>query len=689
MERTHSLDGAAKGLVIVRNGDTVIERPQDGPGQELIWDADSCCAAKPLRKAAGRREAKPQMKKIIAAVIVALAVAPEAKAEKKLVDHFSALFGKFGQNSTTKVKIVSGPKDVKMRNGGVPGKQWIATCGKFRFKLTIQLSTKVKVEQLVQILQKLPMPYMRACEVVSDETEDGIAIYANLGGAAAHGGKSYINLVPRANALVIAHEAGHTLEQAARESDPKILDKWEEAIKADKVSVSKYGDRVRHEDLGDFAKVYAVCLDAGAEHLARLKKLSPARFALWEEILTAPPAGWPQWRGPNRDGKSPDKGLLKSWPADGPKLMWKVTRIGQGFSNVSIGGGLIYTTGRKEAGNPPKVPESSNVYNRPGKRLFMTAIDMQGKVKWDKDITAAYVDKYPGSRATPTYDNGNLYLLAGTGVLGCYDAKTGDTKWQRDMKEFGAEKVRWGFAESVLILGDLVTASPGGECFMVALNKDTGKTVWKSGAFGGAHYSSPIHVVYKGAEMIINGAGKGLVGIHAKTGKILWTNEFASGNLANVPTPAFEDGYVFWAVGYGKGGICLKLSVSGQKVTAKEVWRTEDIRTQYGGYVILDGYIYGNNMYKWSCVDLKTGKTMWKGEGVRKGSITYADGMLYLYGIDKGQIALAPASPKGLELVGNFNVAGKGPSRAPPVVAGGRLYLRYDENLYCFDVRAQ
>ena len=400
--------------------------------------------------------------------------------------------------------------------------------------------------------------------------------------------------------------------------------------------------------------------------------------------------GWPQWHGPNRDGKSLDKGLLKSWPADGPKLMWKVTRMGQGFSTVSIGGGLIYTTGRKVASNPAQVPDG-DVSERPGKRLFMMAIDMQGKVKWDRDITPAFTGKhvFMGSRATPTYDNGNLYLLSGLGVLGCYDAKTGDTKWTRNMTEFAAARPRWAFAESVLILGDLVIASPGGKCFMVAINKTTGKTVWKSGAYGGAQYSSPIYVVHQGVEMIINGAHRGLIGVHAKTGKILWTKEFASGNVANVPTPAFEDGYVFWAVGYNKGGICLKLSVSGQKVKATEVWRTNDIRTQYGGYVILDGYIYGNNMYEWSCVELKSGKTMWKGKGVAKGSISYADGMLYLYGIDKGQVALAPATTKELKLVGNFNVAGRGPSRAHPVIAGGRLYIRYDDNLYCFDVKAK
>jgi outer membrane protein assembly factor BamB len=405
-------------------------------------------------------------------------------------------------------------------------------------------------------------------------------------------------------------------------------------------------------------------------------------------------SGWPQWHGVNRDGKSLDTGLLKSWPKEGPKLLWKVTNMGQGYSTVSLGGGLIYTTGRKEASNPGKPPsEKGIVDHRPGERLFMMGIDMDGKVKWDKNITAAFNGNhvYTGSRAVPTYENGKLYLISGLGILGCYDAKTGNTIWQRDIqKDFKPLKMRWAFTEAILIVGDLLMISPGGEkCFMAALNKKDGKTVWKSDGFGPAHYTSPIYVEYKGVPMIINGAGNGILGVHAKTGKILWANPFAKGNMANVPTPSFVDGYVFWSVGYGKGGICLKLSVKGQKVKAKELWRTQDIRTQYGGWVIVDGYIYGNNMYEWSCVELKTGKTIWKGEGVRKGAISYADGMLYLYGIDKGQVALAPATTKGLKLVGNFNVAGRGSSRAHPVITGGRMYIRYDDNLYCFDVKAK
>ena len=230
--------------------------------------------------------------KILAVTMLTLAFAAAATAEEKeqLKTHFRPLYEKFGEKSTTKIKVVSGPEDVEMRNGRVAGERWIATCGKHRFKLTIEKVTKVELDQLVKRLEKLPQPYIRACVAVSDEGEDGIAIYADLNGASAHGGQGYINLVPRANALVIAHEAGHTLEQVARSADPKVLDDWEEVIKADKVSVSNYGDKVRHEDLAEFAQVYAVCLGAGAEHLAALKKLSPARFALWEKILKGPEA---------------------------------------------------------------------------------------------------------------------------------------------------------------------------------------------------------------------------------------------------------------------------------------------------------------------------------------------------------------------------------------------------------------
>ena len=404
---------------------------------------------------------------------------------------------------------------------------------------------------------------------------------------------------------------------------------------------------------------------------------------------------WFQWRGPNRDGKSPDKGLLKSWPEGGPKLLWKVPLIGQGFSSVSCGGGLLYVTGRRQAGYPTTLPKAKNVYKLPGDRYYVTAIDMDGKVKWVRDVTKCYRGYYPGTRSTATYDNGNIYLETGAGVVVCCDAKTGATKWSRDIhKDFNGitpEGHTFGRSESVLIIGDLAIVTPGGEdAFMVALDKKTGKTVWKSGKYSAAAHTSPIYVVYEGVPIIINGANQGLICIHAKTGKIQWTQDFAKGARGRVPTPGFvEGGYVYWAVGYGKGGICMKLSASGRKVKAKELWRSDDMDCIVGGFVIHDGYIYGNHKTGYACLELKTGKTMWKAEGVGKGSVCWADGMLYMYAQKDGLAGLATCSPKGLEMKGTVNVPGMDQSWAHPVVYGGRLYLRYDNNLYCFDVKAK
>ncbi|MDP6522600.1 MAG: hypothetical protein QGH15_00130 [Kiritimatiellia bacterium] len=212
--------------------------------------------------------------------------AAEKKEQKQRVEpQFRHLYKTFGKNSNTRIHLTTGPKEVKMRNGGVPGKCWLAESGRYKFKLTIQDGVDVTVEQLIERLQKLPMPYMRACEVVSDEKEDGIAIYKTLGGAGAHGGKQYVNMTPGVKAIIIAHEMGHTLEQKAREADETIFEQWQSAIDADKISVSGYGDGALWEDLADFAKVYAACMDAGKEELNKLRKLAPARYTLWKRIL--------------------------------------------------------------------------------------------------------------------------------------------------------------------------------------------------------------------------------------------------------------------------------------------------------------------------------------------------------------------------------------------------------------------
>ncbi len=384
----------------------------------------------------------------------------------------------------------------------------------------------------------------------------------------------------------------------------------------------------------------------------------------------AAPAEWPCFGGPNHDGKSPDKGLLKEWPEDGPKLLWKVDGIGKGFSSATVSGGAVYVSGES------------------GDKVSLFAFDMDGKQKWKVNNAGGICKNVGGARSSPTVDGANVYLLAGDGLLGCYDTKTGTRKWMHQATtEFGGAPGGWGYAESVLILGKLAIFKPGGQNCIVALDKNTGAKVWSSKGFSaGPEYGSCLPFAFGNAPMIATGTRAGLVCVNATNGELLWQNPFAANNTANCPTPAYSDGYVFWANGYGKGGVCMKLAPGGK---AEQAWTTQDMVCHHGGYVIEGGCIYGNHNNGWACLDLKTGEKKWFEQAVGKGSLCWADGMLYLFSEKAGLAALATCSPQGLEIKGRVQVAGTGTSWAHPVVIGGRLYLRYDTNLYCYDVRAK
>jgi len=401
-------------------------------------------------------------------------------------------------------------------------------------------------------------------------------------------------------------------------------------------------------------------------------------------------AEWPCWRGPNHDGKSPDTGLLKKWPAGGPKKLWQADDIGHGFSTVAVVGGRIYTTG--DAGGRVTI-ETRGRRRRErvvGGRLTLFCFDMDGKLQWKQEIDEAWTRSHPGSRSTPTIDGDRLYLLSGNGVIACRNAKTGAEVWTKHTRDFGGRSGGWGYAESILILGKLALVKPGGDKFIVALDKATGDVVWTSSGFrAGPEYSSCLPFTYEGQLCIATGSRSGIVCVDAKTGEKLWSNPWCTNNTANCPDPAVADGYVFWANGYGKGGICMKLKIEGGKVAADQAWTTRDMVCHHGGYIIHEGYIYGNNGGGWACLDLKTGERKWYDRGVGKGSLCFADGMLYLFGESGGKAGLAACSPDGFEMKGTFRVEGRGPSWAHPVVIGGRLYLRYDTHLYCFDVKAR
>jgi len=383
-------------------------------------------------------------------------------------------------------------------------------------------------------------------------------------------------------------------------------------------------------------------------------------------------AEWPCWRGPSRDGKSPDTGLLKEWPKGGPELLWQARGLGNGYSTVAVSSGSVYTTGDVKD------------------KLMLFAFDMNGKPLWNVPVDKAWTKDKPGSRSTPTVNGDRLYILSGNGVLACLDAKTGSQHWAQDLTSFGGQCSTWGYAESVLIYKNLAIIKPGGGNCIMAFDKVSGQMVWQSKGFKAVpEYSSCVPFTYNEIPMLATGTRAGIVCVSPDTGDVLWSNGWSKNNTANIPDPAYADGYVFWANGYNKGGICLKLAASGGQVSAQQVWTTNDMVCHHGGYIVHEGYIYGNHNNGWSCLELKTGKLRWNEKGVGKGSLCFADGMLYLFGESGGKAALATCSPAGLQLKGQVTVQGSGPSWAHPVVIGGRLYLRYADNLYCFDVKAK
>ncbi len=384
-------------------------------------------------------------------------------------------------------------------------------------------------------------------------------------------------------------------------------------------------------------------------------------------------ADWPTFLGPNRDGCSPDTGLLKQWPAQGPEQLWKNDKVGEGWSSVAVVGGLVYTTG-----------------NEGGNQMLICLDDKTGKEKWRAaQGPAASHGKYPGARATPTVDGDRIYLTGGNGLVTCQSAKDGRVLWKKDMRaDLGGKVGGWLYAESVTVLGKLAVVTPGGPHPVVAFDKLTGSKVWESDKPATAGYASLLPVTLDGSTVLVNGTQSGLLVIDAKSGKELYRNPFAENNVANAPTPAFADGRLFWAVGYRKGGICLKVSHAGGKWAFEDAWTTADFACHPGNYVVALGRVFGKGKGGLVCADLKSGQTLWTERG-GAGQVTFADGLLYSFADQGGRLTLIDPNAENNRVKGSLQVAGNGNSWAHPVVVNGHLYLRYDTNLYCFDVKAK
>jgi outer membrane protein assembly factor BamB len=385
---------------------------------------------------------------------------------------------------------------------------------------------------------------------------------------------------------------------------------------------------------------------------------------------------WPQFHGPKRDNFSNEKGLLKKWPENGPNLVWTAKGLGHGFSSVSIASGIIYTAGNIE------------------KDTIITALSISGKILWQKKNGRAWTRDYPGTRGTPTIDGDRLYHESPLGNIVCLEAKTADKIWELDIfQKFQSKPARWALCESLLVDGNNVICCPGGpQTCMVALDKNTGSVVWKAPSVGElAGYGSPILVEYQGLRIIITLAAKSIIGVNADNGELLWHVKHESYADENIMMPIFNNGQVFVST-LKAGSVKWRINVQDDKVSFEELWRTQELDNHHGGVMLVDGNLYGTSAFRnrdlWVCLDWETGRNKFMDKGVGKGSLTYADGMLYTLSEDR-IMGLAQPTRDGFKLISSFEIpkGGEGKSWAHPVVCGGRLYIRHGEFLYVYDVR--
>jgi outer membrane protein assembly factor BamB len=403
-------------------------------------------------------------------------------------------------------------------------------------------------------------------------------------------------------------------------------------------------------------------------------------FAFTADGKTNEKPDWPQWRGPNRDDHSPDTGLLKAWPKDGPALVWKGTGIGEGFSSVSVVSDKVFTMGDTD------------------KESFVFALGRdKGDKLWSTKVGNAG-GNYTGTRCTPTVDGDRVYAIGQFGDLVCLKTADGSEVWRKNFeKDLGGKGGGWNYTESPLIDGDKLVCTPGGEHAIVALNKANGDVIWKSDYKDEARYSSIVISEAGGIRQYVQLLAGNVVGVDAKDGKLLWKYDRLKNNTANVPTPVVLGNQVFCTAGYGKGGALLTLTVSNGKVDVKEEYYHDELKNRHGGVVQVGDYLYGDlddSGNPW-CVEWKTGKFQkdWlkgvKKDGHGSASMTYADGHLYVH-YQNGFVALVPATPDGYKEAGVFKIPNyKGNSWAHPVVIGGRLYQREQDTLWVYDVKAK
>ena len=389
-----------------------------------------------------------------------------------------------------------------------------------------------------------------------------------------------------------------------------------------------------------------------------------------------------EWRGPGRSGIYNESGLLKKWPDGGPVLLWEAVNMGDGYSSPTVTDDAVYVTGRKD---------SSDV---------LIALTLDGKKKWETVYGKAWMTNHTGSRCIPTYFNGNIFLISGSGDIVCVGTD-GKIKWSKNhYRLYESKPIQFGISESPIVVDNMVIASPGGKkASLVAFNIYDGKVVWEAEPLNQEpQYVNPKLIEYAGKKMIVTVMGTHIFAVNAKDGKILWKLDYAAANGAtgnvrknHAITPIYRDGYILIANGYNWVALKLKLSADGNSVEV--VWENRNFDPQLGGVVLLGNNLYGANHQSspadtWICVDWTSGKTLWTAKWYSRGSIIASDGMLYLFEEKSGHVALVKPDSLKLDIVSEFQITkGEGPFWAHPVIKDGRLFIRHGDVLLAYKLK--
>ena len=420
----------------------------------------------------------------------------------------------------------------------------------------------------------------------------------------------------------------------------------------------------------------------------QLPSVSPAQSPPPARLIAASDAGWPQFRGPRRDGICDERGLLPAWPDGGPRLLWTATNLGQGYSSPIIAKGRLFITG--EAGG----------------ELQVLALDLKGRRLWQNTNGAAWTGQFPGARASVSYSDGRIYHENAHGRLACFDARKGRELWAVDLlARFGGRNITWALSDCVLVDQRAVYAMPGGsESLLAAFDKQTGKVRWTSGPLfdtggeGGlesASYASPILVQFGKKRLLVGCSLRHVVCADADTGRIQWTQRMPTSYSVLAMMPVLVGNAVFVTAPHGKGGKLFELlppATPPGLVGVKELWTTR-LDSLQGGVVHSQGKLIGAfyaGRKGWAALDARTGEVLYDLPELAKGSVLVAEGKLYALCEDGWMLLLEPGETS-FEVRGRFRLVDARPrdAWAHPVIHERRLYLRYGDTLYCYDVQAR